>query len=183
MFREILEDLGPHLSGAPPLLIGEFNATYQYEGDTVYPDSGGDSFMAALTAPDLIADKRVAGVFHWSLVEPTSSSLGLYQGNDLAPVPLLHTYRMLASVLDHESVPARTNKSHIDASAYYRSGRYRILIVNTSPFFRRNISISGKVDAEIRVDFCSIRRLAGACTTPLALVFTVPSTMPTAELP
>ena len=166
MFREILEDLGPHLSGAPPLLIGEFNATYQYEGDTVYPDSGGDSFMAALTAPDLIADKRVAGVFHWSLVEPTSSSLGLYQGNDLAPVPLLHTYRMLASVLDHESAPARTNKSNIDASAYHSNGRYRILIVNTSPFFRRNISISGKIDAEIRVDFCGCEGPSESVTLP-----------------
>ena len=154
MFREIMSDLEPYLADTPPLLIGEFNTTYQYEDNTVYPGSGGDSFMVSLTALDLFAVGRVAGVFHWSLVEPASSTLGLYQRSDLAPAPLFHAYRMLAGVLDHQSATVLTNKAGVEAYAYYRNGRYRIFIVNTSPFFRRNVSVSGKGDADIRVDFC-----------------------------
>jgi hypothetical protein len=154
MLRSILRDLDPHLRGLPPLLIGEFNATYQYADNTAYPGSGGDSFMIALTALDLFATNRVAGVFHWSLWDGPPSTLSLYQTKDLLPAPLIHAYRMLGGVLEHQSLPSKSSKAAIDSYAFLRGGHYRIFLVNTSPFFRRNVTISSKANADVQAEFC-----------------------------
>ena len=167
MFATILRDLAPVLAKSPPLVIGEFNTTYQYEGATVYPESGGDSFMAALTVPDLFADPAVAGVFHWSLTDNPPSTLGLYQGRGLEPVPLLEAYRMVASALDHDPVPARFTRPNLEARAFRKGGRYRVFIVNTSPFFRRGITVSGREGADIRVEsFCGCAAPIDSVTLP-----------------
>ena len=167
MFAAILHDLAPVLAQSPPLVIGEFNTTYQYEGATVYPESGGDSFMAALTVPDLFADPLVRGVFHWSLTDNPPSTLGLYQGKELAPMPLLQAYRMVADALDHDPVAAHAAKPDLEVRALRKGGRYRVYIVNTGPFFRRGLTVSGREGADIRVDsLCGCRAADVAVTLP-----------------
>ncbi|MEO7741754.1 MAG: hypothetical protein ABIR98_02310 [Usitatibacter sp.] len=150
MFRRILDDLEPYLRKAPPLLIGEFNATYQYEDGTVYPGSGGESFMAALLVPEMLHAKGVAGVFHWAIADKAPSTLGLVKG--ATAVPLFEAYRMMVGVQDHALVTARTETPHVEAHAFKRDGHFRTFAVNRSPFFARN--------AEVRVEHCG-------CTAPI----------------
>lgn len=154
ILRSILRDLEPYLKNLPPLLIGEFNTTYQYANNSAYPGSGGDSFMIALTALDLFATNLVAGVFHWSLWDGPPSTLSLYQNKELLPAPLLHAYRMLGGVLDHQPVPSKSSKAAIDSYAFLRGGHYRMFLVNTSPFFRRNVTVSSKANADVQTEFC-----------------------------
>ncbi|MCM2328428.1 MAG: hypothetical protein NDI88_11105 [Lysobacter sp.] len=170
-FRRILAELEPHLAGVPPLLVGEYNATYQYEGQAAYPGSGGDSFMAALTVPDLLVSPKVAGLFHWSLVEPAGSTLGLYQGERLAPVPLFHAYGLLSGVLDHQAVAASVRRPHLEAYGYHHGGKYRVFVVNKSPFFRRAVSVSAAEGADVRFPaFCGCGNPAESLTlAPLSL--------------
>lgn len=158
MLRKILSDLAPYLANAPPLLIGEFNTTYQYEADTVYPASGGDSFMAALLVPGLVHNGAIAGLFHWSLSEPAHSTLGLFQGRTVDAAPLYHAYRMMAGVQDHQLAVAHVARPGVEAYAFHKQGRFRTFAVNTSPFFVRN--------AEVRVDFCGCAGAAKVATLP-----------------
>jgi hypothetical protein len=166
MLRNILRDLEPQLRGLPPLLIGEFNATYQYENGTAYPGSGGDSFMIALIAPELFATNLVSGVFHWSLWDGPPSTLGLYQNKELLPAPLLAAYRMLGNIADYQLAPTKTNKAAIDSYAFVRGSRYRIYLVNTSPFFRRNVTVSTRANADVQVDFCDCNEPQTKVTLP-----------------
>ncbi len=168
MFRAIMADLEPYLASAatPPLLIGEFNTTYQYDDNTAYPASGGDSFMIALTVFDLFGPKRVAGVFHWSLTEPETSTLGLYQGRNFTAVPLFYAYRMMADAIDHQPLPAHSGKARLDVHAFQRGSQYRLFLVNASPFFRRNISIAGNTKADINIEACSCEALNESATLP-----------------
>jgi len=158
MLRVILADLEPHLANAPPLLIGEFNTTYQYEADTVYPASGGDSFMAALLVPGLLHTGTIAGLFHWSLAEPEHSTLGLFHGRKPDAAPLHYAYRMMAGVQDHQFAAARVARPGVEAFAFHRHGRFRTFAVNTSPFFVRN--------AEVRMDYCGCDGPPAVATLP-----------------
>lgn len=167
MFRDITKDLGPYLSFAPPLIIGEFNATYQYLESMVYLGSGGESFMSALVVPEILFNDSVAGLFHWSLMEPTPSTLGLYSVNSPVIEPLFYSYQILSDVLDQQMVKVMTNKPNIDAYAFYKNGRYTVILVNTSPFFSRNISILPDKDADISIkDFCGCVGAKGLITLP-----------------
>lgn len=109
LLRRILADLKPVLDAAPPLLLGEFNTTYQYEAGTVYPGSGGESFMAALVLPEILGAEGVAGVFHWALADDAPSTLGLYVGREATPL----------------------------ANAWRLAGSGQALQVNATPFFVR----------------------------------------------
>ena len=166
IFQGIVRDLEPYLRGLPPILIGEFNTTYQYENSAAYPGSGGDSFMIALTILDLFTANLVAGVFHWSLWDGPPSTLSLYQNKELLPAPLLHAYRMLSGVLDYRLAPTRSSKVGIDSYAFQRDGRYSVFLVNSSPFFRRNVSVSTKSNADIQVDFCDCKEPQAQLTLP-----------------
>ncbi len=166
MLRNMLRDLEPYLKDLPPLLIGEFNTTYQYENSTAYPGSGGDSFMIALTALELFSTNLVSGVFHWSLWDGPISTLSLYQGRDVPPAPLLQAYRMLGSIVDYQPASAKTNKAAIDTYAFQRGGRYRVFLVNSSPFFRRNLTVSTKPGSDIQVDFCDCNEPQMKLTVP-----------------
>jgi hypothetical protein len=142
MLRKALADLEPHLRDLPPLLVGEFNVTYQYEHDTSYPGSGGESFMAALTVPGLLANRRVAGLFHWSLHEAPPSTLSLHRGQKEGPVPLYHAYRMMERVADYRPVAIATPARDVEELIFEKDGRRRSFVVNESAVFRRNVALS-----------------------------------------
>lgn len=144
----ILDDVGPVLAGCAPLLIGEFNATYQYEQSTIYPGSGGESFMVALAAPAILAHPRVAGLFHWSLAESAPSVLGLFQGDPAVPMPLYHAYRLARPVADKDARELAVRRPALHAYASSRGAA----IVNASPFFRRGVTVSGAADADVALD-------------------------------
>ncbi|MBI5208687.1 MAG: hypothetical protein HY927_01785 [Elusimicrobia bacterium] len=166
-FRDIMNDLEPHLSSAPPLIVGEFNATYQFLEAMTYPGSGGDSFMAALVLPAILSAPRVAGLFHWSLMEAAPSTLGLYRAGEPVPAPLFPSYRIMSGVLGHRTAKARSKKASLEAYAYHREGRYKVIAVNTSPFFRRDISFSGEGGGDIVIEeFCGCDGAAGSMTLP-----------------
>lgn len=175
MLRSILSELAPQLAASPPLLIGEFNTTYQYEEGAVYPESGGDSFMASLTLPALLANPAVAGLFHWSLVEPVPSSLGLYQGKPLKAVPMLHSYRLLADVWDRPAENLQTSKPALDAIAFRGGTSERIVVINTSPFFRRNLILGKGPAADIRTNTCDCKIAEQTVTLPPLSITTIES--------
>lgn len=167
IFQDIIRDLEPYLSSAPQLLIGEFNATYQYLESMVYQGSGGESFMSALILPEILFNHRVAGVLHWSLMEPTPSTLGLYSADSPVTEPLFYSYRMVSEALDHKMVKVETRKAHIEAYAFHKNGKYKVIIVNTMPFFRRNIVISPERESDISIkDFSGCDGAVGSITLP-----------------
>ena len=141
----IMQDLEPQLARCAPLLIGEFNATYQYEDSTIYPGSGGESFMAALALPAILAHPRVAGLFHWSLVESAPSVLGLFQGDPPVAMPLYEGYRLARPVAEKDAHALASRRAAIEAYGSTRGAA----IVNASPFFRRNVTVSGASDADV----------------------------------
>ncbi len=165
ILRGILSDLGPQLAAAPPLILGEFNATYQYHEALSYPGSGGDSFMAALAVPDMLSNRAVAGLFHWSLVEPKDSTLGLYSAG--APAPLFLAYRVMSDALDRRPAKAEVRAAGLEAYAFSKGGDYKLVLVNTTPFFRRNVAFSGEKGADVSVeDFRGCAGFGGSATLP-----------------
>ena len=152
ILENIFLDINPYLSNIPPIIIGEFNTTYQYSSDTVYPGSGGDSFMISLALPGILANSNIAALFHWSLVESFPSTLGLYADSTLLPSPVYYSYQMLNSVLERHLVKSQTNKPDITSYAYYQDQMFEIIIVNTSPFFRRDVLISGDSTSDIHIE-------------------------------
>jgi hypothetical protein len=104
-------------------------------------------------------------------VEPAGSTLGLYQGERLAPVPLFHAYGLLAGVLDHQAVEAGVSRPQLEAYGYHREGKYRVIVVNKSPFFRRAVSVSAAEGADVRFPaFCGCDKPAESLTlAPLSL--------------
>lgn len=152
MFQDIFRDLESYLTDAPPFIIGEFNATYQFQEETVYPGSGGDSFMSALIMPDILGLGRIAGLFHWSIMEPAPSTLGLYHIQSREPAPLYHSYKMLSSVLDRTTETVETKRANIVGYAYNKGDRYSVIVINKGPCFRRNLLVSGESNSDIFVD-------------------------------
>jgi hypothetical protein len=174
MLRKALAELEPHLGDLPPLLVGEFNVTYQYEQDTSYPGSGGESFMAALAVPGLLAIGRVAGLFHWSLYEAPPSTLSLHRGQAEGPVPLYHAYRMMGRVADHRPVAIATPAPGVEEFVFEKDGRRRSFVVNESAIFRRDVALS--TGSTVTLPPLSITDVAGA--TRLSHADRVPSSGP-----
>ncbi|MBF0558405.1 MAG: hypothetical protein HQL08_06455 [Nitrospirae bacterium] len=126
----------------PPLILGEFNTTFQYGEGTVYPGSGGDSIMAALTVPEIFSLDRISALMHYSLTESPPSTLGLYDMTTSSFKPFYNTYKMLSDMNGGKYMEAYSNDSDVMATVFSKNGKYILYLGNYSPFLKRNITVS-----------------------------------------
>ena len=128
-------------TNAPPLFIGEFNATYEYEANTTYPGSGGDSMMVALRLPELFKYTNVTAVAHWSLIESPPSTLGLFDNGTLQSVPLFNAYQMLDGLSERSPLNVISSRSELSTVAFADGGGVFLYLANLTPFFLRDVEI------------------------------------------
>lgn len=139
-------------ANCPPVILGEMNMTFQYEGGTAYPGSGGESFMGALVVPEIFSIDGIDGLFHWALVEKPPSTLGLYNSSTSSFAPLYNTYKMLSAIEGAKKIPSSATDDDIVVSAFAKDGKYTIYIGNYSPFFKRDVTISNGPDFNIVIN-------------------------------
>ncbi len=136
----------------PDLLIGEFNTTYQWRSGATYPGSGGDAFMSLLTLPEILHQEKVLGLLHWSLLEDSSSTLGLFQTNGLIPRPIYPGYLLLNAIRNTHPLAASPQTGNIEANAFIQDNdTLHLYLGNYQPVFQRNLSISNQPQADIRI--------------------------------
>lgn len=138
-------------ANCPPVILGEFNTTFQYKADTVYPGSGGESFMAALAVPEIFSIDRIVSLLHYSMVESSPSTLGLYDMNTGAFKPFHNSYRMLSSINGGTFIDTATTGEDIAVTSFINSGTYYVYLANYSPFFKRNLTVSNTSASAIHI--------------------------------
>ncbi len=158
-------------ASCPDILLGEFNVTYQWQADSTYPTSGGDSFPSVIALPEVMHQKKVVGLLQWSLLEGETSTIGLYRNSDLSPKPLYWGYRMLAPTLSADAQVSTSGRLGVVSRAFQaRGGRQHVYLANRDPVFRRNVSLGTGSGADVRLSG-SAGQYAGVVQTlpPLSL--------------
>ncbi len=135
----------------PPLLLGEYNTTYQWRPQSTYPGSGGDAFLPLLTLPELLHQQNTIGLLHWSLLEDTTSTLGLFQSPALTPRPVYPGYLLLRPVRNTDPVATRHAPPDLAVSAFADGDTVHLYLGNYQPVFRRGIDL-GSDDAAVAIE-------------------------------
>ncbi len=139
-------------ASCPDILLGEFNVTYQWQADSTYPTSGGDSFPTVIALPEVMHQKKVIGLLQWSLLEDATSTIGLYRNSNLTPKPLFWGYRLLEPTRDAEALVSTSGRLGVVSRAFQdRSGRQHVYLANRDPVFRRNLTLGTGTTTDVRL--------------------------------
>jgi hypothetical protein len=136
--RKLRSALALFPNSSPPILLGETNTTYNSQ--EVYPGSGGDSFLAAISFPEIFASGLVKGALFWSMYESPPSTLGLFDENLDK-----RAYSFVLDMLrDIEASPIESSPSslNVTSTAFQGLAGYTVFLKNESPFFERGTTIA-----------------------------------------
>lgn len=138
-------------AGCPPLLLGEYNTTYQWRPGSTYPGSGGDAFMPVLSLPAVLHQQQIKGLLHWSLIEPDYSTLGLFISGSRMPRPVYQAYSMLRHAQNGRAIDSTVIRPDLLARAFaVENSQIELFISNQQPIFRRDLWLGGDTaDIEI----------------------------------
>lgn len=156
-------------ANCPPVILGEFNTTFQYEADTTYPGSGGDSFIAALAVPEIFSIDRILALMHFSLIELPPSTLGMYDMATASFKPLYNSYKMLSAMENGQYATSTVNDDDIVVTAFSKNGKHIIYIGNYSPFFKRNITVSNSPSSVVYINSPEIMTGTTVSLAPFSL--------------
>jgi len=155
----------------PPLLLGEYNTTYQWRAGSTYPGSGGDAFMTLLTLPEILRQEKTVGLLHWSLIEEDTSTLGLFQPPGMAAKAIYPGYLLLMPVKNSMPVAATTTLDTLAPSAFDADGTLHLYLGNYKPLWRRNITVGNSTSAQVMIDQPNLSPLTVAALPPFSLTY------------
>ncbi len=170
MGRQFADNLRQLPADCPPLLLGEYNTTYQWRPASTYPGSGGDAFIPLLTLPEVLHQRNTIGLLHWSLIEGDTSTLGLFQPPALTPRPVYPGYLLLKAITNTAPVATRRSPPDLAVSAFSRGETLHLYLGNYRPIFRHGIDIGGD-DAAISIDYPDIAIAALPPLPPFSLTY------------
>ncbi len=170
MGRVFADDLAQLPPGCPPLLLGEHNTTYQWRPGSTYPGSGGDAFIPLLTLPEVLHRDETIGLLHWSLIEDATSTLGLFQQENLAARPVYPGYLMLRDIENSRPLAATVSRGDLAASAFEQDDKRLILFLgNHRPLYRRDITIGATGGNDVTIADGPLPRMTIPALPPFSL--------------
>ncbi len=135
----------------PPILLGEYNTTYQWRPNSTYPGSGGGAFIPLLTLPEILRQKKTIGLLHWSLIEGDTSTLGLFQPPGLAAKPVYPGYLLMAPIKNAMPVSATTTLDALAPSVFDDGTALHLYLGNHKPLWRRGIILGSGTSGDVHI--------------------------------